>query len=172
MVTVNEENECYNLETELKSTRARLAEVSAENETLKRRLEVRRRRVVSNGGEQQQATATRSLSESEFVDVNSLSIAEKIEHHLGETDAIFAITTGATTNNDDDGTAQFYPAMEYLVKNLWSIIAHEYDEKSLQSTRLIRDSLLGKLQRVNEMIACARTASLLETELETLKKVS
>lgn len=162
-MTVNEENECYNLETELKSTRARLAEVSAENEMLKRRLEVRRRRIVSN--EQQ---STRSLSESEFVDVNSLSIAEKIEHHLGETDAIFAITTG---ENSDDDTAKFYPAMEYLVKNLWSIIAHEYDEKSLQSTRLIRDSLLGKLQRVNEMIACARTASLLEAELETLKKV-
>lgn len=144
VMTVNEENECFKLENELACVRARLAELTAENESLKKQTKNRTRGVSENDG---------------FIDVSSLSLAEKIEHHLGETDGMF---------DDDD---RFKPAMDYLVKNLWSIIAHEYDEKSLQSTRLIRDSLLGKFERVNELIGCARTASLLETELETLKKV-
>lgn len=149
VMTVNEENECFKLENELRSTRTRLAEVTAENESLRRQLDDRR-----------SSKTTRRQSENDFVDVNSLTLAEKIEHHLGESDSLLV---------DED---HFKPAMEYLIKNLWSIIAHEYGEESLQSTRLIRDSLMIKIDRINELIGCARTAQVLETELETLKKVA
>ena len=147
VMTVNEANECFKLESELSKVRAQLNQVLTENESLKRRLNIL------------PEPHTLKRSPDEFIDIKSYNLAEQIERHLHETDTLFR------SEND------FKPAMENLVRNLWSIIARELDERTLERTRMTVESLSMKLDHANELIICANQAGLLETELSTLRKV-
>lgn len=145
VMTVNEGNELYRLEEEVTKLRR-------ENETLKRQQQQQH----SPGAD---AVNARRPQEEPFIDVKMYAIADKIESHLIETDKIF----------QDESC--FKPAMEYLVMSLWSLIAHEYNERSLENSRMVRDSLLLKLDKANETLGCAGTVGVLENELGILKKV-
>jgi hypothetical protein len=37
--------------------------------------------------------------------------------------------------------------MEYLIKNVWSLIAHEYCEESLDNLKKTKDDLISKLNK-------------------------
>lgn len=155
VMTVNEGNECYKLELELNKLRAQLSEVRLENETLKERLELRHHQ------QQQKPVKTLAAARSpdEFVDVNAYTVAEQIERYLSECDVMFS----------DENSLK--PAMEYLIKKVWSIIAHEYDESSLNASRATRNSLLTKLERASELIASASSVGELENQVESMKQV-
>jgi hypothetical protein len=151
VVTINQENECFYLESELKRLKLQLNEFKGENSRLKHSLD----QLIANNN----ASRNQPLTPESFIDVNEYSVAEKIEHHLAEADKLFKDET------------HFKLAMEYLVKNLWSTIAHQYNEKNLENLKLIRDSLLIKLDRSNELVNCGNNVGMLETEFEAFKKV-
>jgi len=71
----------------------------------------------------------------EFVDVQN--IAKKVEHYLTETNKIF--------KTDKDCT----DSMKYLIKNIWSLIAHDYSDTNLDQLKVIRDELVNKIDRAN-----------------------
>lgn len=158
VVTLNQESsEGFKLEAELNRMRAQLNQVKNENAILRQRLEA-----VSESSSRGLSTSPKVTQQhlhtpDEFIDIGAYSIAEQIERYLAQTDTLY---------NDD---IQLRPAMEYLIKKVWSIIAHEYDEKSLENSRKLRDSLLIKLNRTCETFSCV---DMLENELERMKRVN
>lgn len=68
-----------------------------------------------------------------YVDVDNICISNKIENYLQETDTMF-------TNSDC-----LHDSMAFLIKNIWSLIAHKYSEHSLEASQLRKDQILQKL---------------------------
>lgn len=73
-----------------------------------------------------------------YVDVDNICVSTKIEQYIKETNEMF-------TNKE-----ALCDSMAFLVKNVWSLIAHKYSDTSLEDSQLIKDQLLDKLINTKE----------------------
>ena len=137
---MNSESNGYvkHLELELKKLKEQFDETKQENHLIKeynthlaRKLEDKRRNKTEsfNADEDDDDDADSIVT---YVDVQN--IANKIEYYLIETNKLFK------TNVD------LNDSMKYLIKNIWSLIAHEYNDKNLDQLKLVKDELVNKLQ--------------------------
>ena len=60
-----------------------------------------------------------------------------MEHYLTETNKIF--------KSDNDCS----DSIKYLIKNIWSLIAHDYSDTNLDQLKIIRDELISKIDKAN-----------------------
>jgi len=124
------------LELELKKLKEQFEETKQENHLIReynthlaRKLEDKRRNKTESFNEDDDDDADSIVT---YVDVQN--IANKIEYYLIETNKLFK------TNLD------LNDSMKYLIKNIWSLIAHEYNDKNLDQLKLVKDELVDKLQ--------------------------
>jgi hypothetical protein len=80
-----------------------------------------------------------NLSDDQYIDVQTIVLAERIEHYLTETNRLFVDET------------QFAPAMTYMIGGLWSMIAHQYSDESLAKLKQLRESLLTKISTIDKL---------------------
>lgn len=93
-----------------------------------------------------------------FTDIESVCFVEKLEKILIETDQIFT----------DELKAKL--SMEYLIKNLWSVIACDFSESKLSNIRQIRDKLLNKIDKSTQHTDnTEQRVHILESDLTHLK---
>ena len=124
------------LEAELNKTKLKLEEVTQENVLIKeynthlaRKLE--KKRTITDEDDDTDSIVA-------YVDVQN--IANKLEYYLIETNKIFK------TNED------CIDSVKYLIKNIWSLIAHECTEQSLGDFKKVRDELITKLNKMDSEI--------------------
>lgn len=124
------------LESELAKTKQKLEEASQENVLIKeynthlaRKLEKKHKTSVTEDEDDDDDSIVA------YIDVQN--IANKLEYYLIETSKLF--------KTDQDCIDSF----KFLIKNIWSLIAHEYNEKNLEQFKKVRDELLNKLDKVN-----------------------
>ena len=60
-----------------------------------------------------------------------------MEHYLTETNKIFKCDKDCSDS------------MKYLIKNIWSLIAHDYSDTNLDQLKIIRDELISKIDKAN-----------------------
>ncbi len=78
--------------------------------------------------------------------MQTIVLIEKIEQYLTETDKLFA------------GESHFKPAMTYMINHFWSIIAYQYNDENLNKLKILRDSLLNKIDSVDRQLNCKTQA--------------
>ncbi len=79
-------------------------------------------------------------SDEQFIDVQTIVLIEKIEQYLTEADRLF------------EDESSFKPAMSYLISHFWSIIAYQYSDENLPKLKTLRDSLLTKIDSVDNKL--------------------
>jgi len=135
------------LEAELNKTKLKLEEVTQENVLIKeynthlaRKLE--KKRTITDEDDDTDSIVA-------YVDVQN--IANKLDYYLIETNKIFK------TNED------CIDSVKYLIKNIWSLIAHECTEQSLGDFKKVRDELITKLNKMDSEIKENMSSSQLGT---------
>ena len=73
-----------------------------------------------------------------YIDVDKIRISNRIELYLIETNKIFKDKT------------QMRNSMEYLIKSIWSLVAHEYADTNLEILQMAKTQLLDKLKSIED----------------------
>lgn len=123
------------IENELARVKQQLEEVSQENVLIKEH-----NRYLASKLEKQHKISTAEDDDDAdsivaYVDVQN--IANKLEYYLDETNKLFKSSEDCANS------------MQFFVKNVWSLIAHEHNEKNLDQFKQVKDELIQKLSKLD-----------------------
>lgn len=122
-VTTSPETECFYLEKRCENLKNEISSYKQENIRLKNECDLLRTKLRD------------SKSDADFVDVNSFVISEKLESYL------IAVNELLTDKS------KLGASLDYLVRGIWSLIAFEYNSKTVESVKKVVDGLLLNIKK-------------------------
>jgi hypothetical protein len=125
---LSHEKEIGRLEQQINALNLRLNDCKTENKELKEMFDSLDRNKCAK------------MINNEYVDVQNIILAEKIEQYLTETNRLLKDET------------QFKLAFNYLINHFWSIIAFQYNDENLDKVKRLRDCLLEKIDSIDKKI--------------------
>ena len=143
--TISHEKSDFGLEKQVELLNEKLNLYKQENQELKEQYNYLHNRLENKQNDSINRAKTlehndSTASDDQFIDVKTDFLIEKIEQYIKEADRMFV------------NEFCFKPAMYYLINHFWSIIAYQYNDENLGKLKLLRDSLLSKIDNVDKKL--------------------